>query len=223
MSVIPSKRDWRGEKYGFIRFFNIENTKFLETKLDNLWLEGRKLRANVSKFNRNNQSGSNKVEQGLSKSVVKADSYKQDVRVMNLTVKKVVNISFANMVKSGREWSKACEASDMHEVNKMFFFKYEEADKERFIKDMVGVAKSPGLAFGVNQSLLEEGIFTISATSQGPNLCLLEEKVKGYLENLLQDEGEWKETWFKEVRKGKHQMQNVQEQYGYQYVGSPVL
>lgn len=35
-----------------MRFFNVENDRLLEIKLDNLWLEGRKLKANVSKFER---------------------------------------------------------------------------------------------------------------------------------------------------------------------------
>lgn len=36
----------------------------------------------------------------------------------------------------------------------------------------VGIVKEPELAYGVNQSLLEEGIFMIVATPLGPNLCL---------------------------------------------------
>src|SRR4051812_23387793 len=50
--VIPPKKDWRGEKYGFARFVKVEDVRMLEVKLDNLWLEGRKLKANVSRFKR---------------------------------------------------------------------------------------------------------------------------------------------------------------------------
>lgn len=55
---------------------------------------------------------------------------------------------------------------------------------------MVGITVSPGLAFGVNQSLIEGGIFTVVATPMGPNICLLEETVEGDLEVLLKDGGE---------------------------------
>lgn len=51
--VIPPKKDWRGERYGFVRFVNVENERLMEVKLDNLWLEGRKLKANVSRIKRN--------------------------------------------------------------------------------------------------------------------------------------------------------------------------
>src|SRR4051812_27957641 len=44
--VIPPKKDWRGEKYGFVRFVEVEDVRLLEVKLDNLWLDGRKLKAN---------------------------------------------------------------------------------------------------------------------------------------------------------------------------------
>lgn len=48
--VIPSKRDKRGMHYDFDRFFDIRDEYFLATKLDNIFLEGRKLYANVHRF-----------------------------------------------------------------------------------------------------------------------------------------------------------------------------
>lgn len=66
---------------------------------------------------------------------------------------------------------------------------------------MVVIARSLGLTYGVSKSLVEEGIFSFVATPWGPNLCLLEGKVEGDLDHLLKDLGEWKNMWFKEVRK----------------------
>lgn len=65
----------------------------------------------------------------------------------------------------------------------------------------MGIAKAPCLAYGVSQSLFEEGLFSVVATSLGPNLCLLKETNEGDLDLLLQGAGEWKNRWFKEVRK----------------------
>lgn len=50
---------------------------------------------------------------------------------------------------------------------------------------MIGTAKTTGLAYGVSQSLIEEGIFCIMATPLGPNLCLMEETIEGDFEALL--------------------------------------
>lgn len=44
--VIPLKKDKFGRRYGFVRFLNVQDTKLLAIKLDNVVLEGRKLYAN---------------------------------------------------------------------------------------------------------------------------------------------------------------------------------
>lgn len=50
--VIPIKKDWRGKKYGFVRFIDVGDVKWEETKLNNIWLEGCKISANLSKYQR---------------------------------------------------------------------------------------------------------------------------------------------------------------------------
>lgn len=50
--VIPQKRDKRGRRYGFVRFWNVEDERMQPIKLDNLVLEGRKLFANLPRFQR---------------------------------------------------------------------------------------------------------------------------------------------------------------------------
>lgn len=42
--VIPSKKDWSGQKYGFVRYVNVEDERIKEVKLNNTWLDGRKLK-----------------------------------------------------------------------------------------------------------------------------------------------------------------------------------
>lgn len=76
------------------------------------------------------------------------------------------------------------------EVCKSFFFKSSVEELKKFEKVMVGITVTPGKSFGVRQSLLEEGIFSVQETPLGPKLCLLEETVEGDLEVLLQDGGD---------------------------------
>lgn len=87
------------------------------------------------------------------------------------------------------------------EACKSFYYNSTEVELNKFNKAMVGTSVAPGMAYGVRQSLLEEGIFSIQATLLGPNLCFLEETMEGDLGVLLQDTGDWKKRWFKEVRK----------------------
>lgn len=48
--IIPPKRDKRGNKYNFVRFFNVRDERSMATKLDNTFIEGRKLFYNLPRF-----------------------------------------------------------------------------------------------------------------------------------------------------------------------------
>ncbi|XP_058752176.1 uncharacterized protein LOC131625325 [Vicia villosa] len=48
--VVPPKKDRYGRRYGFVRFVNVSDVKSLETKLDNMFLDGRKLHVNLTRF-----------------------------------------------------------------------------------------------------------------------------------------------------------------------------
>lgn len=50
--IIPPKRDKRGNKYNFVRFFNVRDERSMTTKLDNTFIEGRKLFDNLPRFQR---------------------------------------------------------------------------------------------------------------------------------------------------------------------------
>lgn len=45
--------------------------------------------------------------------------------------------------------------------------------------------------------------FSVSAIPLGPNICLLEESVKGDLDSFLREASEWKQTWLKDIRQWK--------------------
>lgn len=50
--VIPAKKDWRRKKYGFVRFVNVYEERAVETKLNNIWLNGKKIIDNLLKYKR---------------------------------------------------------------------------------------------------------------------------------------------------------------------------
>lgn len=100
--------------------------------------------------------------------------------------------SFAEVLKKDYEKLVDGEGSGKKEVYKTFFYNSYHDETSRFAKAMVGFVRTPGLTYGVNNNLLEQGIISVVATPQGLNLCLLEDKVEGDLNQLLQDAGEWK-------------------------------
>lgn len=81
------------------------------------------------------------------------------------------------------------EHSNLNQVSKTFLYNSNQEERNGFKNAMVGIVKEPGYAYGVSQTLLEEGIFTVVATLLGPNLCLLEETSEGDMELLLNDAG----------------------------------
>ncbi|CAK8532473.1 unnamed protein product [Lathyrus sativus] len=51
---IPSWRDKRGRRYGFVRFRKVKNVRLMATKLDSIQIAGTKLHLNVPRFQRDN-------------------------------------------------------------------------------------------------------------------------------------------------------------------------
>lgn len=147
--VFPTKRDWRGNKYGFVRFVNVANARLLETKLDNIWLEDRKIRANITKFSRKDTTNftASKIlpankGRDFSKYRAKEESHHQGKKVD-------ASLSYADLLKNDKEPSRICEPSNKEEATHTFFFKSKEKDRARFNKLMIGIIKKPGLAFRV--------------------------------------------------------------------------
>ncbi|XP_058745968.1 uncharacterized protein LOC131618827 [Vicia villosa] len=203
---IPPNKDWRGLRYGFVRFLNLEDERIVEINLNNLLLDGRKINANISKF---------KTKEFKS---IRVSGVKRNVGVTNIgsnggregalgagtshaTYDQVggKTRSFLEAVKGNGSSKKP----DGGEACKSLFFKSTVEERKGMEKAMVGITVAPGLTYGVGKSLIEEGIFSAKATSLGPNLCLLEESIEGDLKALMEEGGEWKKSWFKEVRSWK--------------------
>lgn len=53
---IHPKRDIKGRRYNFVKFRKVANVMDLEMKLDNIFIRGRKLYANIPRFNREKRS-----------------------------------------------------------------------------------------------------------------------------------------------------------------------
>ncbi|GJV15331.1 nucleotide-binding alpha-beta plait domain-containing protein [Tanacetum coccineum] len=60
-SYIPNKRAKNGKKFGFVRFINVFSEDRLINNLCTVWMGRHKLYANISRFQRNNNTGGNKA------------------------------------------------------------------------------------------------------------------------------------------------------------------
>ncbi|XP_058746741.1 uncharacterized protein LOC131619687 [Vicia villosa] len=63
--VIPPKPNNFGKRYGFARFTNVEDVRMLAVRLDNIVIDGKKMHANVPRFERKRRPGGGGGSGGL--------------------------------------------------------------------------------------------------------------------------------------------------------------
>lgn len=181
--VIPSKRDIRGIRYGFIRFFEVRDVENFYVKLDNIFIERRRIFVNFPRFQRNyprkvNNGGRMKQEQ---------------VRPIKKDPNQFATDFYAEKVKSN-------VGHVALEAKRSFKFDVKERELSRFRKTFVGFVVNLGATYKMLENFNKEGCFSIQVTSLGANISLLEDKVEDELESLAKEGNSWLLQWFREVR-----------------------
>ncbi|XP_058726324.1 uncharacterized protein LOC131597658 [Vicia villosa] len=215
--IIPSKRNIRGNRYGFVRFFDVEDDKRLATKLDKIFLEDRKIYVNIPRFSRRMHVDSEKPKRGdVKKRLGVPRDSNPDVVVKETKLKPVIikgdDRSFAQVVS--RNAKKMVEVSsgsvqgrgmENHVLVNVVFDDLDSLCFSALHKALVGVVEIPSFSFELQDALLSEGFFSIVAIQLGPNLCLLSEKQKGCLYEFIENGGCKLNQWFKVVKKWEPQ------------------
>ncbi|CAK8566571.1 unnamed protein product [Lathyrus sativus] len=101
--IIPSKRDKRGKIFSFVRFRNIEDSRMMAIKLDNIMINGRKVHANIPWFQRRNAWSRNDKNFQPSKNMVNSDN-KNNRHMGDMSRQNIrPDVSFAQVVGGGRK------------------------------------------------------------------------------------------------------------------------
>lgn len=190
--VIPPKKDSKGRRYGFTHFLNVKDEKLLATKLDNIILDGRKLFANVPRFNRGNfgqLSAQPNYPKADNRSRVQGAVSGHSLRFCSGTTR----LSYANALQNKKS---AMDPKRYEDHAKSITFHPNPEDYCHYSKAYVGKIKNPGVIINFKKIFMEEGLFSIRVTSLGPNLCLLEDLVGGEIESFLEERKGWWEQWF---------------------------
>lgn len=172
---IPTKRSRRGKRYGFARFLNDRDEKLLETKLDNVFLEGRKIFPNLPKFGRElnfrDRTGPMVMDVGKG-----AGSRKHGPIIMKSIRNRVSRngVTCADVIK-GEKYTKLME----------FFTNKDES--MRFSKAYIGEVLDSGTTYSMEERFYAEGFFTIKVVPLGANLCILEDVKENFLEQTMKD------------------------------------
>ncbi|XP_058740938.1 uncharacterized protein LOC131613268 [Vicia villosa] len=185
---IPNKKTRWGKKYGFARFFNVGDERVLEMKLDNLFLDGRKIFANLPKFGR----------RPIYPSIYR--SKPRDAQEVYLSVQantKVKNPSGIKGVKKGVSFAEVLKGETS---TKVLEFTPDNDILNSLSKAYVGEVGDPASTLNMQAQFYAEGFFSIKCTSIGANLCLLEDENEGVLKEMVEGGSAWLGQWFKEVR-----------------------
>ncbi|XP_058751344.1 uncharacterized protein LOC131624420 [Vicia villosa] len=183
---ILAHRSGRGNKFGFVRFFDVASEESLAVKLDNIFIGDRKLFVNLPrfqkrephlKFSRNVGNGGVQVRGGV---ISERRDNRRDHR------------SFAMVAGAGN-------GSEAGKQTHMVFNCDEGAVWNRFNKAFVGTVIEGGLSFNMQDIFDLDGYFNIKVTPLGSNKCLLEGRGEGDLEDLLDNFESWLKRWFQSV------------------------
>ncbi|CAK8535026.1 unnamed protein product [Lathyrus sativus] len=174
--VILNKRDVRGKRYDFVRFFNVENVRILAMKLENIFIGKKKLFVNIPRFQR--KQGGGPIRE---KARDREDAYdKREFSIKTIfgehrSYTNVVNNNFINVT---------------HEEKAKLIFAHVEYnirdfELEIFKKMYIGIVENVGLSYSMQDIFNAERYFSIHVTPLGENMCLLEDRDEGEMEALL--------------------------------------
>ncbi|XP_058776191.1 uncharacterized protein LOC131650502 [Vicia villosa] len=187
VSISP-RRNNIGKRFGFARFADVEDERLLAVRVDNVIIDGKKIHANLPRFQR----------QAAARGSIGREKF--EVPVNRFEGRKATwrdKRSFAEVVNKDRETG----GRKSEDQGLSFCYKSKEEIRERLNKAYVGKVIVSGSAYNIQTHFEMEGFFAIKVSPMGGNLCLLEEMEDGYIEDLIGEGETWWRTWFSEIKK----------------------
>ncbi|CAI8618038.1 unnamed protein product [Vicia faba] len=182
--VIPPRRNKVGKKFGFARFQKVEDEKVFVVKLDNVMIEGRKIHANLPRFDRKAEgSRSEDVKRGKFRVLEKTVGGVKGA-IVGGSVYREGNRSFVDMVSNK---TRNVSGGQGDEKSRSFNFSSSPEDLNRLRNAFVGVVLESGMTYNVQNSFEIEGYFSIKVMPLGASLCLLEEVEEGAIIDLIKE------------------------------------
>lgn len=179
--VIPSKMDIRGKRYGSVRFYNVSDEDLLAMELANIFISRRQIFANLSRLQR--KQAQSVVEDEMKKGWGKQVAFHHETsRVYNDYARMNRGNSYAVALKSKG-------GSSLTNTRCKVKFYLKEKDLFRVLKAYVGFIKNSEMSYNMQNFFNMEGYFFIQVTPLGANLCLIEDRVEGEMQVLMEGTG----------------------------------
>ncbi|GLU16462.1 hypothetical protein SLE2022_328950 [Rubroshorea leprosula] len=201
---IPSKRDKRGKRFGFVRMARVKNELQMERQLNTMWISSYKMKVEIADDRGKKPTESKKLQRAVKDNGLTSK--------MNRLVQP--GKSYAQAVKGkGKRAEKAQiqpqdkdeeETADKDEVKKrvvenMVVEHSPTGEELHWLEGgMVAVVRSLGLISEIQERIDVDG-GSISLTPIGGRRVLLSERVVGYLSEYMKINEELFDLWFESI------------------------
>ncbi|CAL5184049.1 unnamed protein product [Lathyrus oleraceus] len=176
--VIPPRRNKKGKRYGFVRFRKVRDERVMAVELDNIHIQGKKLFANIPRFQRGTQvvPPKEKKQENMEAVDWRARLYQSGKRDRNLrgpnkTYAQALGVNKEVLASKGkddgiklynRSKNRRSETMDAKPSFAHLQFNIEKKDIVRFDNAFVGVVEKSSSTYNVQEALHSEGFFRIN-------------------------------------------------------------
>lgn len=206
--VIPYKKDKKGRRFGFARFFGVRDPTLFATRLDNIII-GNKIFVNLPRFRHGVWEGKQNTTGPRQQELHQNSRSRPSVRMEGKSYAYVVKNGERNQTldalnhedqKGDQRTGERKLRNAGHKPYAHLSFEVEEEIVQKLNKAFVGQVSRPRITYSIQDEFHKEGYFTIKATPLGANRVLLEAEDEGEIPALINDASEWLLNWFDEIR-----------------------
>ncbi|GKV23714.1 hypothetical protein SLEP1_g33413 [Rubroshorea leprosula] len=224
---IPSKRDRRGNRYGFARFLDVRDYQAMKKQLENMWIGNRRVIFNPAEDRREEQrrTTSKLSEKARWQSSKKKTTYEDHMKAVERS-RPDSKLTYAQCLMQHRDGGKPREigkkeptpsdardarrslnreSNKLHDTGGFKYKKVIEAtgtDKveEKLMKCVVGMALSPSIIPSFPEIFFNEGFPSIKIVPMGGNFVLIDGDDPESIQELVDGNLEWVSHYFDRVK-----------------------
>ncbi|GLT87925.1 hypothetical protein SLE2022_059760 [Rubroshorea leprosula] len=200
----PQRRSKNGGRFGFVRFLEVRNVMELESQLDQIRIEGRKIWVNLAKYPEERGEKEKVRTRFIENKVSHGKSYADAVRReqggdprKTRDQMPATSLKFEphRQPKQRQEWKMKNREEDRSGMEHTV----KEEDFEWLKGCYVGIARSVEIVSILQERFYMEGYFSCSLKAMGGKMVLMECEDKEELKDLVQYASDWLGQWFSEV------------------------
>ncbi|GLU08672.1 hypothetical protein SLE2022_255710 [Rubroshorea leprosula] len=217
----PNRKSRNGNKFGFVKFLDVKDTRELERNLDQIWIRGRKLWVNLPRYedgkiektgSRYRKFAEPTIQNRSYAEVVKGHPVKKQTEEGRTQVRKqeekrpVENINRDSSNQRSEEPRTIWQEKGMGKSWVGLEYNAKPEDYAWLEGCFVGLAHSVEMVRNLQEKFYMEGYFSCRIRAMGGRMVLLDGEDKEELKDLVELAADWLGQWFEEVRPWKPEM-----------------